>query len=138
MKRLTYCVVALLLIGGSGLCFGQAIGEMMQVQPRVSPPAPSMPGNSNGFSGRSRVRRNIPSTSGGVINMGKTHYQLPAKTTSTGQPQPAFKVYGDDADDDSTNAQPAPSPKPQITAPAKVGNAPPPAAKDSSTSGPPS
>lgn len=121
MKRLAYCVLASLLIGGSALCSGQAIGEMVQIQPKVSPPAPAMSGSSNGFSGRSRVRRNIPSTSGGIITISKGHYQLPAKKSSTGQAQPAFTIHGDDSEQASTNAQPAQSPKPQA-APTKVEN----------------
>jgi hypothetical protein len=121
MKRLIYCVMAALLAVAPGLCFGQAIGEMMQIQPKAPAVSPSMPGNMT-FSGQTKIRRRVPSTSGGVINMGKTHYELPAKTSSTGQAQPVFTIHGGDADD--AQDSPAQSTKPQAAAPSKVENVP--------------
>lgn len=126
MKRLIYGILAGLLVCAPAPCFGrspQAIGEMVQIQPKV--PAPSMPGNNALISRQPAVKRtNASGTSGTsqIITVGRSHYRLPAKKTTADPNEPEFVIYGSDAPNDAdvkNDASTGQSQKPQA-APAKV------------------
>lgn len=128
MKRLIYLFLAALLACAPGLCFGsapQAIGEMVQIQPKV--PAPSLPGNLMPTAGQPAARHTESSTSGPkIITVTKSHYQLPAKNAAVKQNEPDFTVYGDDSANEADSGSKSTvdqSPK-APAAPAKVKSAP--------------
>lgn len=96
MKRLIYCLLAALLAAAPKPCLAraQAIGEMLQAQPRV--PAPSIPGPSSGLAGRSTMRHPKSARSGQIITLSKQRYTLPAKKpAAANQAEPAFTIYGE-------------------------------------------
>lgn len=96
MKRLIYCLVAALLAAAAmpRLARAQAIGEMLQAQPRL--PAPSMHGSSGGLFGRSTPQHPKSARSGQIITLSKQRYTLPAKKPATaGQAEPDFTIYGE-------------------------------------------
>jgi hypothetical protein len=134
MKRLIYCVLAGAVAVAPGPCFGQAIGESIQIQ--ANTPAPAMPGSSRLTSGRLRARRSQTAASGQIITIAKGHYQLPPKKANAGSAEP-FVVYGGDDDNDDGIKAPAQSaPQPQV-APVKAQGAPSPTQKAPSQKPPP-
>jgi hypothetical protein len=137
MKRLIYGILAGLLVCAPVPCFGrspQAIGEMVQIQPKV--PAPSLAGNKALISRQPTVKGTSGTSQ--IITVGRSHYRLPAKKTTADPNQPEFVIYGSDAPSDAdvkNDASTGQSQKPPA-APAKVEGASPSAQKTQAQSPP--
>lgn len=123
MKRLIYCVLAGVVAAAPGLCFGQAIGESIQIQ--ANTPAPSMTSSSRLTSGRrsSRAKRTQTAANGQIITIAPRQYQPPAKNANAGSAEPTVAYGGDDGNDDSSKAPAQPATQPQV-APVKAQDTP--------------
>lgn len=129
MTRLIHYALAALLVSAAGPCFGQAIGEMVQLgshTPQPVKPGTVMPGGPQSTTERAHISK------GAKVTVAKGSYHLPARTANT-KNQPAFTVYnnGDASSDadDKTDASAGQAQQSQAS-PAKPNAAPPPKQKD--------